>query len=103
MTDVIAGVEIKKDCMDYYFIEDKDVKYFFTLTSDTPRFEIENLLRNNYDNIYNNEDGVAFPIYEYSKSTIEKFKQYNYGEKFQHFINSLLDIDSEKYYVCIIS
>lgn len=103
MTDVVAGIEIKKDCMDCYSIEDEDVKYFFTLTSDTPRFEIESLLRNNYDNIYNDEDGVAFPIYEYNKSTIERFKQYNYGEKFQYFINSLLDIDSEKYYVCIIS
>lgn len=101
MTDVNAGVEIKKDYMGYYHLEFGD--YGFTLTSDTPRFEIENLLRNNCDNIYNDEDGGAFPIYEYNKSTIEKFKQYNYGEKFQHFINSLLDIDSEKYYVCIIS
>lgn len=103
MTDVVAGVVIKKDYMDYYCINDEDVKYFFTLTSDTPRFEIEDLLRNNYDNIYNDEDDVAFPIYEYNKSTIEKFKQYDYGEKFQHFIDSLLDINSKKYYVCIIS
>jgi hypothetical protein len=103
MTDVVAGAVIKKDYMDYYCINDEDVKYFFTLTSDTPRFEIESLLRNNYDNIYNDEDGVAFPIYEYNKSTIERFRQYDYGEKFHHFINSLLDINSEKYYVCIIS
>ena len=79
MTDVHAGIEIKKGCMDYYHLDFGD--YGFTLTSD--------------------EDGVAFPIYEYNKSTIERFKQYNYGEKFQHFINSLLDINSEKYYVCI--
>lgn len=99
MTDVNAGIKIVKGYMDYYRIEDE--KCGFTLTSNTPRFEIEYLLRNNYDNIYNSEDDVAFSIYEYNKTTIEKFKQYNYGEKFKKFIDSLLDIDSEKYYVCI--
>ena len=97
MTDVDAGTKIKYSCWDCYEICDD--KYGFTLT--TNRAEIEYLLKNNYDNIYNENGFDGFPIYEHSRKAVKEFKQYKYGERFQNLIEDLLKIESDKYYFTI--
>ena len=98
MTDLYAGIKIKKDYLgDCYEICDN--KYGFTL--DENRAEIEYLLENNYENIYNKKSNDGFPIYEHSRKAVEGFAQYKYGKSFQNLLDELLSVDSDKYYFTI--
>lgn len=72
-----------------------------SLTSDTPRYEIQNLIKTNRKEVINKEfdETEECVIFVYDRETLKTFKEYNYGEKFKYFLDKCLATNLDTFYI----
>lgn len=100
MIDLCAYTTINKnETMGWYDVSDEIIGV--SLTYGNSRYEIQNLIKTNRKEVLNKQfdETEECAIFVYDRETLETFKKYNYGEKFEHFLDKCLSTNFDTFYI----